>query len=1249
MSGRLQLIEQKLAAIDSAAFQNLCDIYLAQRESLFLSYSRTGSQIGKQKTVKGTPDTFFRLSNGALQFIEYTTTNKSVVSKIKDDIDKCAEESKTGISLELVNKIIVCFNSRLDLVQEAEIMAHANTKDIKIELIGIDTLALDIFFKFPILQKDPLGMPIETGQLLPVENFIKEYNNKAGAVSTPLDNEFLHRANELNKLSGHLSNSDLIVISGFPGVGKTKIALQATNNFVNENNGFTAYAVSKKDVDISADLRIQLIYGQKYILLIDDANRQLMNFSQILGLYKERPAGSLKLLITVRDYALRDIELQASEFMLAKMTINKFTDEEIKELISSESFGILNPKYQRDIIAIADGNARLAIMASRLAKEKNHEYLYGGKFELIDDYFKSFIKDNDILEKPSVLATLGLISFFYTIYLNNKALVNKILQDFEIDQHDFNEAIKLLEDKELIDVQFNHIRISEQVMAIYFFYKVFIKDNLLSFETLMFNYFTEWKKRFSDSIIPANNSYGYHSVLDKIQPTLNSYLTKIKDDELKLWEFLELFWFYTREQTLSFLFEKVKLLPEPVSSPTVYKTTYDHNDFVWDADKILGFTGKFFNNHTESLMPAIMLAFEYVRKKPECSGELLKKIREQLMFDEDDDSNGYLRQLEFMQLVISEFDKGNEPYRTLFFPLADSFLSHSFQITKSGGKNSFVSYQYPFPFYEETQDFRGNIWKTLLSSYSTLPEEALGVISNYRTSYGGTNIDLLEFDLQFLLPFLHGNLDESKFKHIIFVDELVSKLDREPLGDRSYRNLKERFTNDIFIISKKLDWNMVKGKQDFDFENHDDFEALKKQEIKESFIFTENEDFEPLINAIEEMLVLDKDKAWGIQASLNIITDQAFAKNAELGFELFITILKKFYKDIQPIYLPFQSILSSGNVYTGRLWEILILLEMPSGLYWKIMFFKFLPPDQITNFYVGELKNTIGSISGYATIHLKEFEIYDTVVPNTTSDIFKSIVDLNASGNAKIDLWFSFFIENADMLKDDYNYLLRAYLQQDEIKSNYDTNKGNFKAIFDLNPEFLIDYLREVYSKGKRGSGSLSRTSLAFVWDHADYFQLVTRASEIIVGGSAFYGFREHALGVFFTNLKEEQKAKALAFIMDYILKNNSDSRKMDAILKVLRHYVNEFYDECFLYYLSLNQDPENFKKITWINDGGTYNGNVIIGDVHAKNWERLLSVVEMATNQLYLIPIKAVIRENINHGLASGDRERARMFSRPD
>ncbi|MCP2821196.1 hypothetical protein NK918_24895, partial [Salmonella enterica subsp. enterica serovar Typhimurium] len=77
------------------------------------------------------------------------------------------------------------------------------------------------------------------------------------------------------------------------------------------------------------DLRIELLHNRNYILLVDDANRQLDVFKQIMGVFKEHRKGKIKLLLTVRDYALKGLSDEFSDYAQKHVELNKFTDEEI--------------------------------------------------------------------------------------------------------------------------------------------------------------------------------------------------------------------------------------------------------------------------------------------------------------------------------------------------------------------------------------------------------------------------------------------------------------------------------------------------------------------------------------------------------------------------------------------------------------------------------------------------------------------------------------------------------------------------------------------------------------------------------------------------------------------------------------------------------------------------------------------------------------------------------------------------------
>lgn len=90
---RLQSVENALIEINEVVFQELCDSFLALRDKNYIAFSRTGSQSGKQKSTKGTPDAFKLLPNGKYIFVEHTT-NISNKSKLEDDIKKCLEYKK---------------------------------------------------------------------------------------------------------------------------------------------------------------------------------------------------------------------------------------------------------------------------------------------------------------------------------------------------------------------------------------------------------------------------------------------------------------------------------------------------------------------------------------------------------------------------------------------------------------------------------------------------------------------------------------------------------------------------------------------------------------------------------------------------------------------------------------------------------------------------------------------------------------------------------------------------------------------------------------------------------------------------------------------------------------------------------------------------------------------------------------------------------------------------------------------------
>lgn len=1246
--GRLELIEQQLLAIGGAQFQALCDVYLVRREQELASINRTGSQLGKQKTVKGTPDTFYRLSDGRLGYVEYTTQKNKLVAKIKEDIDKCLDSKKTGVPAKQVYKIIICYNSRLNPAQETSITEYAVSKRVQIELIGLDWLALEIYSKYLILARDFLGIPLDTGQLLPLQNFIEEYNNKAGKLSTPLDNSFMHRKDELADIESALNTSDILIVSGFPGVGKTKIALEALDKFLTANHDYSALAVSKKDQDISEDLKIHLQQEKNYVLLVDDANRQLPNFQQILGVFRENRKGNIKLIVTVRDYALNDVEKECDQFEPNKITLPKFSDKEITDLISSDSFEIRNSKYQKKIVEVADGNARLAVMAARLAKEKQELFLLGDVSDLYDSYFQTFIRDFDLFADKTLLKTLGIISFFYTIDRSNKKFIETVLTCFEVDYHAFNEAINELERRELVEVQYNNARVSEQVMATYFFHKVFIKDHILSFKSLLVTFYPSWKKRFSDTIIPSNNSFGYEGVLNSISQDLDEYLESIYAEDEKVLEFFSFFWFYKREEAIGYYYEKIEQLPEP-ENPT-YHTKYETNDFTWNTDKTLDFLTKFFPQFTESYLSAIELAFEYCRKKPVALPELIKRIGERLLFSEDDYRYDFKRQTMFFNLLIDKFKENQLHYVKAFFALAETFLSHHYNIVQGGRNFTMSFYDYPLPLNKATKAFRKVVWHTLFEGFATYPSEAFSTLKNYSPGNRGAIQVIHEYDLLFLLPFIQNNLNPKDFEHIHFVHDFVAMLDRQKtLSDKSYQKLKLKFKSKEYDYFKKLDWNRIRGKQDYEFENHEDFKRLKEQDIRKSFVFKKKSEFKPLIKVINKILLLDERAVWSVQSSVDVILEENFLQNSELGFQFLEYLLAYYPKGLNPPYNPINKIVAKSKKWALRFWNLIDSWKHENKLYWKLTFWGCLPQEYVSKFYFKKFFETINSINIGCYLHFESFEKFVQFDRNTIRKILQITASKIENENLRIQLPYHFFEKYTPMHTGDFKLLAQAYIQQERVIDLFDYERLGLKALLQVNEKFLVEYITVMYGNKETLHNRKTDKNLSFVWDLKGCNELVEKCANIIIDHTTYFGISKHPLIIFFHKLSEEQKIKAKQFILHYIKKYNSDTDKMNPVFDVLRHVVKDFFEEAFLCYLSYNTSVKSFKKIWWRGNGGTYSGEVNIGEIQAKEWQNILTMANNAKNQLGLIPIKTYLKREIGYDLQRADGERKRKFIDPD
>ena len=175
-------IKEKIISLDQASFQILCDAYLSKEG--YPNIVALGTKAGAQKTTLGTPDTYFFTAEKKYVFVEYTTQQSSLITKIEDDLDKCLDKSTTGIDIDDISEIIYCHtSSNISPGDDKKFRDRCEALGIKLTIIGIDVLAEQLLNKYPKLVKDHLGLTIDTEQIQKAEDCKNKFIKADGTIT----------------------------------------------------------------------------------------------------------------------------------------------------------------------------------------------------------------------------------------------------------------------------------------------------------------------------------------------------------------------------------------------------------------------------------------------------------------------------------------------------------------------------------------------------------------------------------------------------------------------------------------------------------------------------------------------------------------------------------------------------------------------------------------------------------------------------------------------------------------------------------------------------------------------------------------------------------------------------------------------------------------------------------------------------------------------------------------------------------
>lgn len=452
-----------LSSIEGGGFQDLCDslLYAEGYKGIF----QLGMKAGTLKTTIGNPDTYFRSESGKYIFVAYTTEQKNIDKKIKEDIEKCLDKEKTGVEVKDIEKIICCHtSSTLKAGDDKDLRTLCSSQGVTLVLYGIDEIANKIYRDYQYLAKDKLNLPIDSSQIFPLEEFIRRYDF-ANRMNAPLTTVFMHRENEKENVLEALKTERVLIVMGNAGVGKTRLAVEAAKEY-QEKSGCRLFCIKCNHMPIMEDLCRYISGAGKYLIFVDDAN-ELAGMGHLLEyIIRNDDRYDVRIIATVRNYISQSLINEIRKVIEPKcIPVPKFTDGEIREFIKT-NLKIQNTAYLNQIEKIAKGNPRIAYMAGKLAAEKKDLQSIMNVEGLYKSYYSCFLESTEILTDPNLSLTAGIVSIFNTVYFESLDRIEDIFAVIGITKEEFVANVYSLYGMEYVEIKFEKVaRISDQCLS----------------------------------------------------------------------------------------------------------------------------------------------------------------------------------------------------------------------------------------------------------------------------------------------------------------------------------------------------------------------------------------------------------------------------------------------------------------------------------------------------------------------------------------------------------------------------------------------------------------------------------------------------------------------------------------------------------------------------------------------------------------------------------------------------------------
>lgn len=1178
---KLTNIKDKINQLEGGAFQEFCDQYLARNgyDGIF----ELGMKSGTMKTTTGNPDTYFKSKSksGKYIFVAYTTQQTSINNKVEDDIMKCFDKSKTGIDICDIEEIICCHtSSTLDAGKDKALHEMCEKEGVLLSLYGIDRIANDVYQYFPVLAKDFLGISIDTNQISDIGEFINKYDSNE--MAAPLLTTFQFRENELKNVIDAIETNKVVVVFGKAGVGKTRIVIEASKRF-SEQNEYRLLCIRSNDLPIFEDLTAYIPTPGNYLVFIDDAN-ELNGFKHVLRYLNMVEQGyKIKIIATVRDYARKYVINQVNEFTIPqKIEINKFNDDEIRRFLE-ENLEIRNDLYLDQIVKIAEGNPRIAFLAGKLAKDNQKLESIQDATQLYEMYYGKHISTSIISTNEKVCLSAGIIAFLHTVNLEYLDKLQPVFDILYMTKDEFIANLELLHDMEYVEIYYDKVaRISDQCLSNYMLYYTYFERKLVPFYELLNIGFINFRSGIVRTINVLLNIFNSEQSQTYIKNEIDKVWDKYKKEDDKLFfEFVKVFHDFKPVESLLYIQQKIECMEkEEVDLSTI---DFDKNSGGIRDEILLILAGYRYSSY---IVEALELMLVYCKKRQDIIVETVDTLITYFGVDRHSYRNNYYT-LKNVAKVLSVHCEDNQLMQYLFIKVSKKLLALHFSPTELSRGNNVMFYRIPVQLTDGAKEYRNSLWNKLieLSEYVDYKDEILKIVTEYSRGWS-EDIDskVLEFDLPYIEHLISNISEVSAIRTAKTCDQLIKKC-------RHYSIIIDNKFEDIFNSQEWLIYSVLSEKYYGEGISYEEGEAKRKNTILEFAKSYEEEKLFEFVCICSNIVGQLSNEAWGINAGITL-----FCQALENDRDKYLSLINSYINfggnlDIYPEPLIVKLI---ENLGVDKTFNIIIDNDFAQKNAWMFAFFEVLPKEEVSDRWAEELMNFLKddndkNIKNSPYRKLRFLDKYTTLRPN---------IYINASIIINEKLKYSSFIphiyfgllfnehvykpiELINLFEDNISLLQDIYFKMINYDVHVDYSGEFIKAFIENNESWLSLYIQYTIDNVNRMTYT-GPDRIGACWLCDNYQQIFDNIFYKLDKVDDIFKWRVES---FFKNIllhegKDQNKINNQINWLKHIISDNCKDEKVITIFEFISELTPDIRKECIAHFIDLNKDYEFFKKL---------------------------------------------------------------------